>query len=124
MPTHGDESIMIINPPVALVVRETCKQLGITPEYIHSKKRDRRRVQARQTVQWVVRYLTEASYPSIAESMGGINHTTIMHSIQKVDQRRRTDPKFRRDLDALTEGVEWVLTKRANQVRRILPEAV
>jgi chromosomal replication initiator protein len=38
--------------------------------------------------------LTHASLPEIGRSFGGKHHSTVIHSIRKVEDLRKTDPDF------------------------------
>lgn len=45
----------------------------------------------RQIAMYVAKQMTEASLPEIGREFGGKHHTTVMHSIAKIDEQRRTD---------------------------------
>jgi chromosomal replication initiator protein len=44
-------------------------------------------VTARQIGMYVMRELTDLSYPRIAEAFGGRDHTTVMYAVDKVKQQ-------------------------------------
>jgi len=53
----------------------------------------------RQLAMYIVRHVTTASLPEIGRQFGGMHHTTVLHSINKIEGLRRLD----KDLDcALT----------------------
>jgi chromosomal replication initiator protein len=41
-------------------------------------------VTARQIAMYVMRELTELSYPNIAREFGGRDHTTVIHAVEKI----------------------------------------
>jgi chromosomal replication initiator protein len=45
----------------------------------------------RQIAMYLAKQLTEASLPEIGREFGGKHHTTVMHSIAKIDELRRRD---------------------------------
>jgi chromosomal replication initiator protein len=47
--------------------------------------------------------MTEASLPEIGRQFGGKHHTTVMHSIGKIDEEKRTDKDLNRTLNKLME---------------------
>jgi chromosomal replication initiator protein len=47
---------------------------------------------ARQFAMYLAKFLTESSLPEIGRYFGGMHHTTVMHSIAKIHERRRIDP--------------------------------
>jgi chromosomal replication initiator protein len=44
--------------------------------------------------------LTNASLPDIGKSFGGKHHSTVIHSIRKIESMRSSDPDF----DRLIQG--------------------
>jgi chromosomal replication initiator protein len=48
----------------------------------------------RQIAMYMCKTLTHASLPEIGRSFGGKHHSTVIHSIKKVDELRRTDGVF------------------------------
>jgi chromosomal replication initiation ATPase DnaA len=44
----------------------------------------------RQIAMYLAKNLTEASLPEIGRQFGGKHHTTVMRSIAKIDEQRRT----------------------------------
>jgi chromosomal replication initiator protein len=41
---------------------------------------------------YLAKQMTDASLMEIGRCFGGKHHTTVMHSIAKIEQQRRTDP--------------------------------
>ena len=75
----------IITPD--LILDETAKMFGWTIDDICGKSRRRPLVTARQTGMYVMRELTDLSYPRIAEEFGGRDHTTVMYAVDKIKQQ-------------------------------------
>src|SRR5438874_3172541 len=48
----------------------------------------------RQIAMYLCKHLTHASLPEIGRSFGGKHHSTVIHSIKKVEELRKTDPDF------------------------------
>jgi len=68
------------------IIKETAAYYDIKPEDITSKKRKQEIAFARQVAMYLMRELTESSYPKIGDSFGGRDHTTVMHSCKKIEQ--------------------------------------
>ena len=49
--------------------------------------------------------LTRASLPEIGRSFGGKHHSTVIHSIRKIQELRKRDPDFNRVINTLTESL-------------------
>ena len=67
-----------------LILEETAKQFGWTLDELCGKSRRRPLVTARQISMYVMRQLTDFSYPRIAEEFGGRDHTTVMYAVEKI----------------------------------------
>ena len=50
--------------------------------------------QPRQIAMYICRSLTNSSLPQIGKSFGGKHHSTVIHSIRKVEGYRKTDATF------------------------------
>ena len=67
-----------------VILDATSEMFGYDVEELKGKRRHRSLVQARQISMYVVRELTDLSYPAIAREFGGRDHTTVMHAVEKV----------------------------------------
>jgi chromosomal replication initiator protein len=57
---------------------------GFPIEEIRGQGRRRPLVTARQVGMYVMRELTDLSYPAIAREFGGRDHTTVIHAVEKI----------------------------------------
>ncbi len=71
----------------AELLDEIANILGFEVEALKSKSRQRPLVTARQIAMYVFRQLTDLSYPSIARLFGGRDHTTVIHSVEKIERQ-------------------------------------
>ncbi|MDD5004945.1 MAG: chromosomal replication initiator protein DnaA [Candidatus Omnitrophica bacterium] len=60
-----------------------------------AKKRNKNIVIARQIAMYLARELTNLSLPEIGQSFGGKDHTTVLHSYNKIKNCIETDVKFK-----------------------------
>jgi chromosomal replication initiator protein len=58
----------------------------------------------RQIAMYLCKQLTHASLPEIGRSFGGKHHSTVIHSIRKVEDLRRKDPDFNKVIANFLEG--------------------
>src|ERR1017187_10134653 len=61
---------------------------------------------ARQVAMYLVKELTPASLPEIGRAFGGKHHTTVLHSVKKIDKLRHTDPELNRIIHALIDSLQ------------------
>jgi chromosomal replication initiator protein len=59
----------------------------------------------RQVAMYLCKTLTHASLPEIGRSFGGKHHSTVIHSIRKVDALRKEDAQFNILLNSFIEGL-------------------
>jgi chromosomal replication initiator protein len=67
-----------------MILEATADRYGFTIDAICGPSRTRPLVTARQVAMYVVRNLTDYSYPAIARVFGGRDHTTVIHAVQKI----------------------------------------
>jgi chromosomal replication initiator protein len=70
---------------------------------LKQKNNSRAVVVPRQIAMYLAKNHTEASLPEIGRQFGGKHHTTVMHSIGKIDELRRTDKDLNRTINKLQE---------------------
>src|SRR5947209_3724406 len=60
----------------------------------------------RQVAMYLVKELTQASLPEIGRAFGGKHHTTVLHSIHKIEKLRQSDPDLNRSLHKLIDTLQ------------------
>jgi len=58
----------------------------------------------RQIAMYLCKSLTHASLPEIGRSFGGKHHSTVIHSIRKVEELRKKDADFNSQIGNFLEG--------------------
>lgn len=98
-PLSGTISIDTIQKVVA-------DHYGISVSDIKSKKRDRKYVIPRQNALYIARQLTEYSFPELGNEFGGRDHTTAMHSYNKVEEQLKTDSSLNSTIQLLIRNIK------------------
>jgi len=88
-----------------LILEEAATQFGFTVEELKSKHRQRPLVTARQIAMYVMRELTELSYPNIAREFGGRDHTTVIHAVEKIGALMSKDRQIYDQVTRLMKAV-------------------
>ena len=76
-----------------LILDATADMFGLSIEDLRGKSRSRPLVTARQIAMYVLREMTDFSYPAIGREFGDRDHTTVMHAVTKISKlmaERRT----------------------------------
>ena len=67
------------------ILNMTADMFGYDVNELTSQRRQQGLVNARQISMYVMRELTDLSYPAIASVFGGRDHTTVMHAVKKIN---------------------------------------
>jgi len=73
------------------VVERTAKHFQISIEEILSPKRDKDIVFPRQIAMYLLRSELHLSFPKIAQELGRKDHTTAIHSVEKIEKELHFD---------------------------------
>ena len=85
------------------IQRAVAEQFGMRVSDLKQKNNSRQVVVPRQIAMYLAKQMTEASLPEIGRQFGNKHHTTVMHSIAKIDEQRRADKDLHRTLNKLQE---------------------
>ena len=88
---------------IEAIQRAVAEQFGMRVGELKQKNNSRQIVVPRQIAMYLAKQMTEASLPEIGRQFGGKHHTTVMHSIAKIDEQRRRDKDLARTLGKLQE---------------------
>ncbi|HKB19041.1 MAG TPA: chromosomal replication initiator protein DnaA [Candidatus Dormibacteraeota bacterium] len=76
---------------------------NVTLEDMKGKRRDKHIVFPRQVAMYLVREETPSSLPAIGKAFGGRDHTTALHSIEKIANELKEDERLRYEVQAIRE---------------------
>jgi chromosomal replication initiator protein len=85
------------------IQKAVAEQFGLRLVEIKAKNNSRSIVYPRQIAMYLAKHLTEASLPEIGRQFGGKHHTTVLHSVDKIEDVRKGDKDLNRLLNKLTE---------------------
>ena len=88
---------------IEAIQRAVAESFGMRVAELKQKNNSRQIVVPRQIAMYLAKQLTEASLPEIGRQFGGKHHTTVMHSIAKIDEQRRHDKDLNRTVAKLME---------------------
>ena len=85
-------------------IQETVAEYySVSVEDMKSKRRDKHIVFPRQVAMYVVREETPSSLPVIGQAFGGRDHTTALHSIEKIMNELKEDERLRYEVQSIRE---------------------
>ncbi len=86
-------------PSVDRVQEVVARRWGVTPEGLRSKARTRTLTVPRQVAMFLARELLGMQLVEIGQAFGGRDHSTVIHSLDKVQKEMTRDRKFRDRVD-------------------------
>ncbi len=83
-------------------VREAVAEaFGVPVEGLVSGRRSRHLAIPRQVAMYLIKQLLDLTYVEIGELFGGRDHSTVIHSVTKVERMAQEDPEFRTRLESI-----------------------
>jgi len=98
-----EESGVVTIQQIQKLVASTYK---LTSEELISKNNARQISHPRQVAMYLCKHLTKHSYPEIGRAFGGKHHTTVMHSVEKIEALVTTDETLQRLISELSESLQ------------------
>ncbi len=92
-------------PTAEDIIEETAKYFSLTPEDLKSQNRSRNMALARQTAMCLIRKLTALSLTDIGDIFNGRDHTTVISSIKKIEDKIKKDPQFAQTVKDITANI-------------------
>lgn len=86
------------NISVKNVVDKVAEFYGIDEESIYEKTRRREVVRPRQIIMYILREDFRISYPTIGTKLGGRDHTTVIHSCEKIKKEIVVDTELAQEI--------------------------
>jgi chromosomal replication initiator protein len=86
---------------IEAIQQQVARMFGLRVEELKQRSRTQAVTMPRQMAMYLAKQVTDASLAEIGSHFGGKHHTTVMHSIAKIDHERRTDPAVDRAIGML-----------------------
>lgn len=88
------------------IQRHVAGRYEVTVEDIRSARRSHNIVLPRHIAMYLARLLTTRSMPEIGRQFGNRDHTTVLHGVRRMEERRATDPEFASEIEQLRSALE------------------
>ncbi len=85
------------------IIDKTSKHFSLDPKEICSAKRDKHIVVPRQIAMYLLRSELHLSFPKIAQELGRKDHTTAIHSVEKIEKAIKLDFLIREQVAEIRE---------------------
>lgn len=91
---------------VESILRAVGEHFSLQPAQLKMKSNTRQIAYPRQIAMYLVKDLTHASLPEIGRYFGGKHHTTVLHSVQKIEELRQKDEDLNTLIQKLTDRLQ------------------
>ena len=87
------------------IVEQTAELWNVTVDDMKSKRRTRTLVVPRQVAMYLIKTTLDLPYTDIGSLFGGRDHSTVIHSVNKVEAEMAGDPTFRSQVRKLQQTI-------------------
>ena len=94
------------NISIETIVKVVSDNYGVSISDIKGKKRTKNVMLPRQIALYIARELTEYSTTELGAEFGGRDHTTVMHSCQKIEEAIKADSNFEMRINSLIRSIK------------------
>jgi chromosomal replication initiator protein len=95
---------------IPTIQQTVAREWGVTPEGLRSKTRTKTLTLPRQIAMFLARELLGTQLMEIGHAFGGRDHSTVIHSIEKITEATRSDPLFKTRVDKVRSTLEQMRT--------------
>lgn len=88
------------------IIGAVSNYFDLEPSQLLGPKRQQELVYARQIAMFLLRELLGMSYPQIGDALGGRDHTTIMHGVEKIDRERKAKTSLEQDIKSISQTIK------------------
>ena len=92
-------------PSAEVITEYICKYYNVDASVLYSPSRSREVVNARNIAMYLIRRMTNLSLVDIGKTFGGRDHSTVLHSLENVEQKMRSDPAFAEVVKEITTNI-------------------
>jgi chromosomal replication initiator protein len=80
---------------------------GMPVEELYQRSTTQAVVVPRQIAMYLAKQITDASLAEIGRQFGGMHYTTVMHSIMRVEEQRKTRDRVELAIRIILEGIKY-----------------
>lgn len=92
-------------PTPDIIINYIAKYYNLSPEDIRGQDRRRELTNARQIAMYLIRRMTSISLKDIGREFDNRDHTTVLHSLDKVEKMMHSDPAFAETVKEITTNI-------------------
>jgi len=87
------------------ILRAVASFFSLKPAQLKAKNNSRSIAVPRQIAMYICKELTKQSLPQIGREFGGKHHTTVLHSVRKIDSLRKKDSEVSKAVNTIVKSL-------------------
>jgi chromosomal replication initiator protein len=87
------------------IVKAVAEKFSLQPSQLKQKTNEQKVAYPRQIAMYLAKELTLASLPEIGKAFNGKHHTTVLHSVKKIDRLRQVNPDLNSLINNLIDSI-------------------
>jgi chromosomal replication initiator protein len=87
------------------ILRAVAEKFELQPAQLKQKTNAQNIAYPRQVAMYLIKELTQSSLPEIGRLFGGKHHTTVLHSVQKIDKLRQKNADLNRLIHNVIDSI-------------------
>jgi chromosomal replication initiator protein len=91
---------------VEKIQKLVCHKYKIKLAQLKAKNNSPKIAFPRQIAMYLAKELTDTSLPEIGKKFGGKHHTTVLHSVRKIEKMREGQPEFDKEINTLIHFIQ------------------
>ena len=92
-------------PTAEVIIDEVCKFYNIEPAVLKGQGRAKDISMARQIAMYLIRRMTNLSLKEIGKEFEGRDHTTVLHSIERIEKMVKESPETAEIIKDITANI-------------------
>ena len=101
--TNENEPIPVL---IEKITTETSRDFDISPDDLKGKKQSANIVFARQIAMYIMREITDLSFAEIGQQFNGRDHSTVHHSINKIEKKIELTPSLQTRINGIIKNIK------------------
>ena len=90
---------------IEAIQQQVAEHFGLTVNLLIGKTRKKEVVAARQISMYLAKQLTQNPLKKIGLHFGNRDHSTVIHAIQTVEKKSKSDPAYAKEIETLLESI-------------------
>jgi chromosomal replication initiator protein len=91
---------------IDFIQRCVAEEFGVEPQALKTHRRNKNIVIPRQAAMYLSRELTELSLLEIGGAFGGKDHTTVLHSYNKIKEGMASNPQLKNKIEKVIQVIK------------------